>query len=104
MLYSYIVSGLFFILFILYLYLIGTAWVSNSKCIAYRILIGYLLYEFLIAIVGIPLQLLDVTWKYFMYYVVILIITLLIISLVRIKKYKLILFEEGILSVVKKIG
>ena len=94
--YNYFVSGLFFLFFIFFLYFIGTANVSSSKCFAYRILIGYLIFEFFVAIVGIPIQLLDIPWKYFMYYLLSMALLLVVYSSFRIKKYKIHLFEEGI--------
>lgn len=99
--YNYLISGLFFLFFIFFLYIVGTANVSTSKCFAYRILIGYLIYEFFVAIVGIPIQLLDIPWKYFMYYLILLALGLMIYSLFRIKRYKIHLFEEGIISFVR---
>ena len=94
--YNYLISGLFFLFFIFFLYIIGTANVSKSKCFAYRILIGYLIYELFVAIVGIPIQLLDIPWLYFMYYLILLALGLMFYSLYRIKKYKIHLFEEGV--------
>lgn len=93
---NYLISGLFFLFFIFFLYIIGTANVSKSKCFAYRILIGYLIYELFVAIVGIPIQLLDIPWLYFMYYLILLALGLMFYSLYRIKKYKIHLFEEGV--------
>lgn len=90
-----ILCSIFFVLYTLFIYVLGTAAVSNSKCFAYRIIIGYIIYECAIAVVGIPYQFLGLPWLYFSYYMMLIIVILFIFSIKRITKYKIKLFEEG---------
>ncbi|MDD8048024.1 MAG: DUF6077 domain-containing protein [Thomasclavelia sp.] len=98
---QYLVGVLFIILFISYLYTLGSAISIHHESFAHRFIVGYVIYSFFVAIGGIPMRLLNASWMTFVYYMIFLIILLFIISIRLIKKYKVQLFPEGPLMILK---
>lgn len=94
---NYLKGIVWIIIFSFYLFTIGTAIFPKKKA-PYRFIAGYIVYLGASAIVGIPLQVLQGEWKIFYYYELILISVSLLISVIRILKRKISLFEKGMIS------
>ena len=94
---NYLKGIVWIIIFSLYLFTIGTAIFPKKKA-PYRFIAGYIVYLSASAIVGILLQVLQGEWKIFYYYELILISVSLLISVIRILKRKISLFEKGMIS------
>ena len=94
---NYLKGIVWIIIFSFYLFTIGTAIFPKKKA-PYRFIAGYIVYLSASAIVGIPLQVLQGEWKIFYYYELILISVSLLISVIRILKRKISLFEKGMIS------
>ena len=93
---------LFFIVSVVFVFLLGTALFYNkNKNESARIVYGYIIHEFLIAIIGIPVQLLKLPYIIFYLYVIVLDVVLLIFSIYRIKKYNIKLLSDKPLNVIK---
>lgn len=94
---NYLKGIVWIIIFSFYLFTIGTAIFPKKKA-PYRFIAGYIVYLSASAIVGIPLQVLQGEWKIFYYYELILISVSLLISVIRILKRKISLFEKEMIS------
>ena len=69
---EYIKCGLFFIAFTIVIYVFG-AFISNEKSSwASRFVKGYIVYSFFVAILGIIVQLLNLNWKIFEIFMILL--------------------------------
>lgn len=100
--YNYFVGGLFLFSSILFFYLLGIAILKHNQSLPKNILVGYLVYNLMIAIVLIPIQLLVLPWSFACVYVVLLSISCFIFSIIRIKKYKIKLIEVSLKHMIKK--
>ena len=94
MIYDYIVGMLFYLVFILFLYIIGSSILKNDSE-PYRFLVGYIVYSVLIGIGGIIVQILNTSWNVFLCYFILVFLMLLIFSFYRIKKENIKLFPRN---------
>lgn len=62
---QYLTGFLWLGVMITFLYSIGTVLFEEERFMPKRLMIGYIVYSFFVAIVGIPCQLLNLEWKYF---------------------------------------
>lgn len=76
--YNYLVGTLFFTAFIIFLYLLGNAILDNRKSAPYKLLTGYLVYSFFVAIGGITVQVLNTEWIIFFWYMIVILLLFLI--------------------------
>lgn len=90
---------IFVILFLLLCLIVGSA-IYPKKSAPYRAITGYIVYCALVAIVGIPVQVFQLNWAFFYYYVLVLDIVLFIISLWRIKKNRISVWEGNLITFV----
>lgn len=57
--------------------LFGIALCKNKKTYAYSFVIGYLCYSFLVAVGGIPIQILNLPWMTFFWYMIFILVTII---------------------------
>lgn len=98
----YIKGILFIIGYIFFNYLIGTALLPDSKSAPKRFVVGYICFAAIIAIGGIPIQLLNLTWNMFFIYFLIITIFFIIFSVYRIYKKKIKLFNGDFYGFIKQ--
>ena len=89
---SYIVGIPLILFLILYFYSFGSVLTKNSDSFAKNIVIGYIIYSFLLAILIIPIQLLKMKWQYSLISFFIIIIGTISFTAFGLYKYKLNLF------------
>lgn len=70
---DYIVGTVLTLLTAIILQLFGCCIVKQEKGYTYKFTIGFLVYSFLVAIVGIPIQILNLPWNFFFWYMWLLI-------------------------------
>ena len=88
MIYDYVIGMIFYIVFILFLYFVGSSILKNDSE-PYRFLTGYLIYSVLIGVGGIIIQQLNTSWNVFFGYFILVVIILLIFSFYNIKLFPL---------------
>lgn len=98
----YIKGILFIIGYIFFNYLIGTALLPKSKSAPKRFVVGYICFAAIIAIGGIPIQLLNLTWNMFFIYFLVITIFFIIFSVYRIYKKKIKLFNGDFYDFIKQ--
>lgn len=76
---SYFIGTIFIALYIVFMYLIGISITKNKKSYTYSFLLGYAIFSVVVAMGGIPIQLLNLSWKTFLIY---LILVFLILSII----------------------
>lgn len=84
---EYLIGSIFFVMFSVFLYILGSVVVLDEKKYSFKFVIGYLIYSFLVAIFGIVVQVLQLSWKIFEMYMFVLLFALLLYCIYRIKKY-----------------
>ena len=89
---SYIVGIPLILFLILYFYSFGSVLTKNSDSFTKNIVIGYIIYSFLLAIFIIPIQLLKMKWQYSLISFCIIIIGTISFTAFRLYKHKLNLF------------
>ena len=97
MIYDYVIGMIFYIVFILFLYFVGSSILKNDSE-PYRFLTGYLIYSVLIGVGGIIIQQLNTSWNVFFGYFILVVIILLIFSFYKIKKENIKLFPLSLKS------
>lgn len=100
MIYDYVIGMIFYIVFILFLYFVGSSILKNDSE-PYRFLTGYLIYSVLIGVGGIIIQQLNTSWNIFFGYFILVVIILLIFSFYRIKKENIKLFPLSLKKFLK---
>lgn len=98
----YIKGILFIIGYIFFNYLIGTALLPKSKSAPKRFVVGYICFAAIIAIGGIPIQLLNLTWNMFFIYFLVITIFFIVFSVYRIYKKKIKLFNGNFYGFIKQ--
>lgn len=98
----YIKGILFIIGYIFFNYLIGTALLPDSKSAPKRFVVGYICFAAIIAIGGIPIQLLNLTWNMFFIYFLVITIFFIVFSVYRIYKKKIKLFNGDFYVFIKQ--
>ncbi|NDO41310.1 hypothetical protein FMM66_02365 [[Clostridium] cocleatum] len=91
---------IFYIVFILFLYFVGSSILKNDSE-PYRFLTGYLIYSVLIGVGGIIIQQLNTSWNVFFGYFILVVIILLIFSFYKIKKENIKLFPLSLKKFLK---
>ena len=86
---EYFIGAIFMIAFCFYLYMIGTIVINETEKYSYKLVIGYLIYSFFVAVFGLVVQIFSLPWKIFAIYMIILILFSTILCIYRIKKYKI---------------
>ena len=97
------ITGIILTLFLAVLFqLFGICITKNKKSFSYSFIIGYIVYSFLIAIVGIPIQILNLPWKAFFFYMIFLLIGILIFIFYNIYKKNVVLNKEILIDYIKE--
>lgn len=86
MLKQYIISTAFWGIFVIFLYALGNACSKKERSQPYKFMAGYLLYSFFVAIGGIIIQILNLSWNTFAIYMGIVLGGLLIYILIKRRK------------------
>lgn len=86
---EYIVGGIFFTFFSLFLFVFGTAIIKDNENYSYKFIIGYVFYSFFVAIFGILVQIFNLSWEIFKIYMILLLLMICIYSIYEIKKHKI---------------
>lgn len=93
---EYFIGGTFFIFFSVFLYILGSAIVNQKERYSYKLIIGYLVYSFFVAVCGIAVQVLYLPWKIFEIYMFVLIFCSVLFCTYRIRKNKIKIFPPSI--------
>lgn len=83
---EYLICGAFWIVFTLFLYALGNAVIEKQKSQSYKLIAGYLVYSFFVAIGGITIQIINVGWNVFAAYMCLLWVGLIGFICVRRKR------------------
>lgn len=84
--YSYLTGLLFIIFYVLFMYLIGSAFYKKEGSYPSHFIVGYLIFSFFVAIGGIPIQILNLPWLVFVGYMIIVYVLLAVWSIRRLDK------------------
>lgn len=84
--YSYLTGLLFIIFYVLFMYLIGSAFYNKEGSYPSHFIVGYLIFSFFVAIGGIPIQILNLPWLVFVGYMIIVYVLLAVWSIRRLDK------------------
>lgn len=84
---EYIIGGIFFVMFSVFLYILGSVIILEEKKYSFKFVIGYIIYSFFVSVFGILVQVLQMSWSIFEIYMIILLLTLFIFCIYRIKKH-----------------
>lgn len=84
--YSYLTGLLFIIFYVLFMYLIGSAFYKKEGSYPSHFIVGYLIFSFFVAIGGIPIQILNLPWLVFVGYMIIVYVILAVWSIRRLDK------------------
>ncbi|WP_273401785.1 DUF6077 domain-containing protein [Traorella massiliensis] len=97
------IAGIILTVFLAVLFqLFGICITKNKKSFSYSFIIGYIVYSFLIAIVGIPIQILNLPWKVFFFYMIFLLVGILIFISYNIYKKNVVLNKEILIDYIKE--
>lgn len=99
---QYFIGGILIVFFSFGFYAIGNVTVQNYKSDSLKIVVGYLEYNFVVAVGGILIQILNLQWIYFCLYMIFVILFFSVFVFIKTKKYKIKLFPLGIKNFVKK--
>lgn len=89
MIFDYILSITFIIFYIVYQYLLGFVFTKDVHEFSKNLIFGYLILSFFIALGGIPIQLMNLSWYIFAIYLLLVFVVLFIIILYRIRTIKI---------------
>lgn len=87
--YEYLKGIIFICIYILFNYFFGAAILKENKSMPKNILVGYVIFAALLAVVGIPIQLLGLKWEIFAIYLIVTVIAIISYSIFRIRKYNI---------------
>lgn len=87
--FEYLKGIVFVFIYILFNFLFGAAISKKNNSVPKNFIIGYIVFAALLAIVGIPVQLLALRWEIFAIYLLLIIMCILIFIVYRLKKYKI---------------
>lgn len=82
--------------------LFGICILKNQKSYSFSFIIGYIFYSFLVAIGGIPIQILNLPWMTFYWYMIIILIGIVIFICFNFYTRKVILKKEEIVNYIKE--
>lgn len=100
---DYVITILFYFMFGFFYYIFGL-----SLCYKYKlqestsVLVGFFGHTVVLVIVGILFQILGISWIIFFYLSIFWLLTCIIFTIYRINKYKIKIFENGLLAFIKK--
>ncbi|WP_270600612.1 DUF6077 domain-containing protein [Faecalicoccus pleomorphus] len=100
--YGYLIGTVLTLLSAIVFQLFGICICKNKKSFSYSFVIGYLVYSFLVAIAGIPIQILNLPWMTFFWYMIFLIIAIVFYILYSFKKKYVVLHKNIILNYIKE--
>lgn len=83
---DYLICTIFWMLFTILLYMFGRAISKKERNVSFSFVIGYVVYSFLVAIVGIPVQLMNLPWMIFSVYMGILWCAIIVVIIYAAKK------------------
>lgn len=86
---DYLIGFIITVLSILIFQLFGMCIVKNQKTYSYSFIIGFIAYSFLVAIVGIPIQIFRISWYVFFAYMLILIFAIIFYIIFNIYRKKI---------------
>lgn len=95
---DYIIGTFLTLITAIFIQLFGCCIVKEEKGYTYKFVIGYLVYSFLVAIVGIPIQILNLSWNLFFWYMCFLLIGMLIFIIYSIIRKRIIISRTSILQ------
>lgn len=95
---DYIIGTFLTLITAIFIQLFGCCIVKEEKGYTYKFVIGYLVYSFLVAIVGIPIQILNLSWNLFFWYMCLLLIGMLIFIIYSIVRKRIIISRTSILQ------
>lgn len=78
MIFNYMIGFLLTLLSIIIFQLFGVCLTDNKKSYSYAFIVGFIVYSFFVAIIGIPIQLLNLSWMYFFVGMIVLILAIII--------------------------
>lgn len=81
--------------------LFGICLTKNKKSYAYSFVIGYIIYSFLVAVIGIPIQIFNLPWMVFFVYMIILLLGILLYIGITIRKKELVFSKDLLLDYIK---
>ena len=86
---EYITGIIFFTLFSIFMYIIGSVIIKDDERYSYKFIIGYLIYSFFVAIFGIIVQVFNLPWIMFEISMFIILISLAGFCIYKIKKFNI---------------
>lgn len=93
---DYIIGTILTLLTAIFIQLFGCCIVKEEKGYTYKFVMGYLVYSFLVAIVGIPIQILNLSWNFFFWYMCLLLIGILMYIIYSIISKKIVINKSMI--------
>ena len=82
--------------------LFGICLTKNKKSYSYSFIVGYIIYSFFVAVVGIPIQFLNLPWKFFFIYMILLLMAIIIYIIYHLYNKKIILSKKVLLEYLKE--
>lgn len=101
MIFSYIVGFAITFLSIFMFQLLGVCLTKNKKSDSYSFVVGYIVYSFFVAIIGVPLQLLNLSWSVFFIYMILLILGILFYISYSFKKKIVFITKRRLIDYIK---
>ena len=81
--------------------LFGICLTKNKKSYAYSFVIGYIIYSFLVAVIGIPIQIFNLPWMVFFVYMIILLLGILLYIGITLRKKEFVFSRDLLLDYIK---
>lgn len=81
--------------------LFGICLTKNKKSYAYSFVIGYIIYSFLVAVIGIPIQIFNLPWMVFFVYMIILLLGILLYIGITLRKKEFVFSKDLLLDYIK---
>lgn len=100
--YGYLIGTVLTLLSAVVFQLFGICLCKNKKSFSYSFIIGYLVYSFLVAIAGIPIQILNLPWMTFFWYMIFLLATIIFYIAYCFKKKYVVLCKNIIFNYIKE--
>lgn len=94
-LYNYVFGMIFVAFYILLQYLIGAAFFKKKGSYPSHFIAGFLIFSFFVALGGIPIQLINAPWIVFVLYLCLVIVSLFLWSIWRLKKNSLQIVDKN---------
>lgn len=103
MILNYMITVIFFIAFGLFYLLVGTCYYKDDRKLeSTRVITGFLIHTFLLAVCGIVIQVINLPWLLFFIISISWTLFCLVFGIYSVKKNKYEIFNDGILNFLKK--